>query len=123
MAFSAPPGPPASPRRIEELAQRLESLGLGTFREARHQLGLNQRQSKGKFTEDEVDRLLASLEDADSRDAAIASVKPEGLSDLKAGRQHAAAQAVVATMSDELLADELIRRGWCCIAPPAGVRP
>jgi hypothetical protein len=115
MAFSDPAGPPASARRIEELAERLDVLDLGTFREARHQIGLNQRQAKGRFTEDEVEHLLVLLDGVESREQAIAALNPNSGASVSAS----GSRSLVAAVPDKVLADELTSRGWCCIAPTA----
>lgn len=62
MAFGQAAGPPASAKRIQELAELLEQHGFTSFREARHPFGLTQRQAGGKFTNSEIDDLMERLE-------------------------------------------------------------
>jgi hypothetical protein len=113
------------------LSTLLAEHGYSTFKEARHPLGLTQRQANGKFTvaeaTDLIDRLTQSASAAGSVSAEDATSSLEGSAlPLAQVRQidHAAVKALrrteelIAAVSDEMLADELQRRGWCCIAPP-----
>ena len=63
MAFGQTSGPPASHRQIETLEGLLELADFGSFREARHRLGLTQRQANGKFTSAEASELIERLTD------------------------------------------------------------
>lgn len=111
MAFAQPSGPLASARRIDELAQLLNEHGYGTFREARHRLGLSQRQSNGKFTEAEVAATIELIESGGGEDGEAFSAPTS-----RKGKA-TPAEALVGSMPDQMLADELARRGWCVIAP------
>lgn len=120
MAFGQAAGPPASPKRVAELADALQALGFDTFKEARHRVGLTQRQAAGKFTNAEVDELLARLEaegiDDDGAAAPVAA-PPAKTSVAVDRRQRARDEELVARLDADLLATELVNRGWCCIPP------
>ena len=121
MAFGQASGPPASARQLDTLARLLEEADLGTFREARHRLGLTQRQANGKFTVGEADeliaRLLAGEGELDSEQAA-AAVDAIVVADQRASRRAAQKQdELLAAVPDDALADELVRRGWICMPP------
>ena len=124
MAFGQAAGPPASPKRVAELAEALEALGFDTFKEARHRVGLTQRQAAGKFTNGEIDELLARLEaeGIDGEGAAGAAAPPPTppaatKSVAVDRRQRARDEELVARLDADLLATELVNRGWCCIPP------
>ena len=65
MAFGDQKGPPASPRRVRELLDLLQSAGHDDFRDARGPMGFTQRQAAGKFTRDEADAFVAQLQEAE----------------------------------------------------------
>ena len=119
MAFGQASGPPASARQLDTLARLLEEADLGTFREARHRLGLTPRQANGKFTVGEADELIAQLTEvaeegaaaAGSAEAIVASTRAED----RLARQR---DEILAGMPADALADELTRRGWLCMPPP-----
>ena len=127
MAFGQAAGPPASPRRVAELAEALERLGYESFREARHPIGLTQRQAAGKFTTAEVDELLERLEAEASEEAdgsprpvpSTPAVEPRSAeAEARAqARRRAADEELVVRVDAEVLATELTNRGWCCIPP------
>jgi hypothetical protein len=116
MAFGQAAGPPAGARRVAELADLLAQRGYDSFKEARHPFGLTQRQAAGKFTVTEADELLALLEaTADDEVPAPAGGAP---TTPAIDRQRRRDEELVAKMDAEVLATELVNRGWCCIAPP-----
>jgi len=127
MAFGQAAGPPASARRVAELAAVLEALGSDSFREARHPIGLTQRQAPGKFTTGEVDELLERLEpeaeqargEAPPPAPSPPAVAPRSaLAEARAqARRRAADEELVVRVETEVLATELTNRGWCCIPP------
>lgn len=135
MAFGQAAGPPASPKRVAELAEALEALGFDTFKEARHRIGLNQRQAAGKFTNAEIDELLARLEEhgidghpADAGPGAgadaparatrrVATPKATSAAVAPDRRQRARDEELVLRLDADLMATELVNRGWCCIPP------
>jgi hypothetical protein len=105
---------------MTRLVELLREAGFDGLREARHPLGLSQRQSNGKFTRDEAAALIDELgrreeTAADGGATPIPSpvcppdaVPPDVLPD---------AVAVALAFPDELLAEELARRGWTCTPP------
>jgi hypothetical protein len=108
MAFGQASGPPAPARRVAELAELLAARGYDSFREARHPFDLTQRQAAGKFTVGEVDELIARLSSDDGPG-------PAGAPDDRERRRQ---EELVVGLDAEVLATELVNRGWCCIAPP-----
>lgn len=127
MAFGQPAGPPAGQRQIDRLSELLSERGFDSFREARHRLDLTQRQANGRFTVAEADELIERLEAgiqvADSAGGAL----PAGVTASDAvtsrvarrsteGRRRSQTASII-DLPDEVLADELVRRGWCCIPP------
>lgn len=140
MAFGQSSGPPASGKEIAQLADLLEQAGYGSFKEARHPFGLNQRQAGGKFTRDEAAELIERLEaeaegggaDEDAVDAALVAEIDEIL-DLPPGaapprkrvpdspQSKRAAEKerklTLAALPDDAMATELELRGWTCIPP------
>ena len=120
MAFGQASGPPASSKQVDYLASLLEERDYGTFREARHKLGLTQRQANGRFSVGEVSELIERLLE-DDPDADAPSDRPVVASSIAADRAEAKLQRqreeAIAGVPAEMLAHELERRGWCCIAP------
>lgn len=101
MTFGQTSGPSASNQQLAELVELLRQAGYDGFREARHPFGLSQRQSNGKFTRDEAAALIHRLANSEANPADV--LPPD---------------AVAMAFPDELLAEELTRRGWTC-TPPA----
>jgi hypothetical protein len=115
MAFGQASGPPANARRVAELAALLEQRGYASFREARHPFGLTQRQSGGRFTTAEVDELMDRLQEAADQ------VPPGGdgageTPDQRRRRERD--EEIAVRLGAEVMATELVNRGWCCIPPP-----
>jgi hypothetical protein len=108
VAFGQQAGPPASARQLQELTQLVRDAGHDGFREARHPLGLTQRQAAGRFTRDEADDLISRLQSSDD-----APPTPEAAESARS----AAAQQVLRVMPADQLAFELERRGWTVIPP------
>jgi hypothetical protein len=140
MAFGQVAGPPAGARQLEQLGALLADAGYQSFKEARHPLGLTQRQAAGKFTVGEADELIERLEAAaivaeatggDAGDAAPAApprTRPPGADRRTARRAASAGPASggnerlaqqLTKVPQELIVAELERRGWCCIPPIA----
>jgi len=135
MAFGQAAGPPAQHKQLEALEALLEQRGFDSFREARHPLGLNQRQAGGKFTSDEAAALIERLEaeavvagdggpvqpverSAPSSTAKGAAVPVSAAAAERAAKKRRAREEEVATRMDaDVLATELVSRGWCCIPP------
>jgi predicted ArsR family transcriptional regulator len=127
MAFGQQSGPPASAREIAQIEELLAAAGY-SLREARHVYGLTQRQAAGKFSRAEAAELVARLSAGEGTlGAATASAVVEQAAETvgagrataqRAERRAAERQAeLVAALPDELLADELVRRGWMCVPP------
>jgi hypothetical protein len=107
MAFGQASGPPAPVRRVAELAALLEQRGYDSFREARHPFGLTQRQAAGKFTSGEVDELIGRLE----------GEAGGGAESPRADRQRRRDEEIAVGLDADVMATELVNRGWCCIPP------
>lgn len=130
MAFGQPSGPAATARQLRDLTALIEGAGHVDFKDARGPLGLNQRQAGGRFTQDEASELIARLE-ADAEAEEQKQQKEQGQSEGTDGPEEAPApgappRAASRTQSlarqlqrvpEELLVDELRRRGWS-VAPP-----
>ncbi len=107
----------------------MAEAGYESFREARHPYGLTQRQAAGKFTRDEASELLERLEgEAEGLDPDVSAPPPPPSSNPPRARRAssrsrvgtagpAAPDDIVTAFPDELLADELVRRGWTCTPP------
>jgi hypothetical protein len=61
MAFGQQSGPPASAKQMKYLLSLVQEAGHEGFRDARHPLGLTQRQAGGKFTSREASELIDRL--------------------------------------------------------------
>jgi hypothetical protein len=109
---------------VAELAELLDARGFTSFREARHPFGLTQRQAGGKFTTAEVDELIERLEAEADEGPPEAVVAPSSPAPRVAAppvdrdaRRRARQEEVVVGIDAEILATELVNRGWCCIPP------
>ena len=129
---------------MRELTALIEAAGHSGFKDARGPLGLNQRQAGGRFTQDEATELIARLEaeaeeagggeagDATERDATehtesgrAARVRstasapgrsaPSAAPPAASRRQSLARQ--LERVPEDLLVEELRRRGWTVTAP------
>ena len=131
MAFGQAAGPPASAKQIAYLESLLEKAGHESFRDARHPLGLTQRQAGGKFTKQEASELIERLQDGDGDVSdhrpsisagqlrlLTASPPAPRSEDRAAERAQARRDEAVAAMPSGDLAAELTRRGWTCSPPP-----
>lgn len=112
MAFGQQSGPPASRRQVEELVALVTAAGYDDLRQARHPLGLTQRQAAGRFTRDEADELIARLQD-DGDGPGAPAPEPPSAADRARARHEQAARG----LPSEVLAGELQRRGWAVIEP------
>lgn len=129
MAFGQASGPPATAAQLAELTELLARAGFDGFREARHPYGLTQRQSNGKFTRSEADELIERLAAEVGDD--VAPFEPTADAPAASSATSASSSAstranpsvdpppgdVTLAFPDELLADELRRRGWTCTPP------
>jgi len=128
MAFGQPTGPPATARQLRDLASLIEAAGHSDFRDARGPLGLTQRQAGGRFTQDEAVGLIARLEtEADEAraggggptDEAAAAGAPgaTGTDRPPAASRRQSLARQLERVPEDLLVDELRRRGWT-VTPP-----
>jgi hypothetical protein len=129
MAFGQPSGPPATARQLRELTALLEGTGHSGFRNARGPLGLTQRQGGGRFTQDEAAELIARLEaeaeerdasndgPADGPDAPPARIAPPRASTGPAATRVERLARQLEQVPEEMLVEELRRRGWALIPP------
>jgi hypothetical protein len=112
MTFGQTSGPSASTQQLAELIELLRQAGYDGFREARHPFGLSQRQSNGKFTRDEAVALIHRLANAEAIPADERTSTP-----ITEAAVRLPPDAVAMAFPDELLAEELTRRGWTCTPP------
>jgi len=129
MAFGQPSGPPATARQLRELTGLLEAAGHTGFRDARGPLGLTQRQAGGRFTRDEADALIARLEeeaegagpdgapvgaagDTNNHDRAPATSAPAPTAPATAATRRRRLADQLRQVPEDLLVEELRRRGW-----------
>ncbi len=143
MSFGQPSGPPATARQLRDLTALVEAAGHTGFRDARGPLGLTQRQAGGRFTRDEAEELIGRLE-AEAEAAAPAPSRPattgrrrdapptdgaaadppvpvpaptSTAAPAPTRRQSLARQ--LERVPEDLLVDELRRRGWSVTPPGA----
>lgn len=102
-------GPPASPKQVSYLLVLLEKAGYASFREARTPLGLTQRQGSGKFTVAEASALIDRLVNGEAPSV------DEAVQDERIVHSQA---TLLRGIPAQLMADELVQRGWT-VAPPA----
>ena len=127
MAFGQSSGPPASGKDVAELLRLLQEAGHQDFRDARGTMGFSQRQAGGKFTRDEISAFIEQLQD--EADAAVGQdpTEPPPREVVRASAPAKVRAPVPAAPSDkatslrsvstELLAAELQRRGWVVMEP------
>ena len=122
MSFGQQSGPPASAKQLSYLLSLVKKAGYEGFRDARHPLGLTQRQAGGKFTGKEASELIDRLLSADTDDEADADdglgrARDDARAAQAADRLLTQQTSLVRGMPAEVLAAELERRGWS-VAPP-----
>jgi hypothetical protein len=141
MSFGQGSGPPASAKQLQFLLDLLQAAGHDSFREARYPLGLTQRQAGGKFTTKEaselIDQLTGAAEERDTEPATpsapsappvpstakgtarsvSADVRAEREAERAAARMAHRQAEILGGIRADMLADELVRRGWVCIPP------
>lgn len=125
MAFGQQSGPPATVRQLRDLTALVEAAGHSGLKDARGPLGLNQRQAGGRFTQDEATDLIARLEaeetggdpepDRPAPDRTPDSTPVSAAPPAASRRQSLARQ--LERVPEDLLVDELRRRGWT-VTPP-----
>lgn len=118
MAFGQQSGPPATAKQVQELLALVEAAGHEGFRDARHPLGLTQRQAAGKFTRDEAQELIDRLLAAEHEAAGGAGDPPPVEARVTpTDRKRATLAEQLKRVPDDLLAAELQRRGYAVIQP------
>lgn len=126
MAFGQASGPPASHSQMRELTELLQAAGHSDFRDARGPMGFTQRQASGKFTRDEADEFIATLQEAEHESAEPApaptrpkpaAARPKPAPARPKQTQRGPAESPLGTCSDQDLAAELQRRGWVVMEP------
>ena len=128
-------GPPASDKQVAYLLVLLRKAAYEGFRDARHPLGLTQRQAAGKFTRSEASTLIEQLLETDSTPPANErpwSQPTLTSTDTAMGTSTGPSTGAPAELGDELsrlrhlpaevLATELGRRGWTVTPPPPAGR-
>jgi hypothetical protein len=113
MAFGQASGPPAPAKQVAELEALVAEQGFASFREARHPLGLTQRQAAGKFTAPEATELIERL----SARGQVRSTVEDDDAPAPVDRGRAKEEELVTTLTADVMATELTNRGWCCIPP------
>jgi hypothetical protein len=103
-------GPPASAKQMSYLQALLRKAGYDDFRSARPEYRLTARQARGKFTKSEASALIDRLTNAEPDTGSASTVEePESVTSAQA--------FMVRGFPAEVLADELMRRGWQ-VTPP-----
>ncbi len=129
MAFGQPSGPPATARQLRDLTALIEAAGHSDFKDARGPLGLNQRQAGGRFTQDEATGLIARLEAEAEETGDVGGTDPgrpvpdrtpdptaANAAPPAASRRQSLARQLE-RVPEDLLVDELRRRGWTVTSP------
>jgi hypothetical protein len=116
MAFGQSSGPPATHSQLRELTELLQAAGHSDFRDARGPMGFTQRQANGKFTRDEADEFIASLQEA-AEEAPPPTAPPAPTPVTPTAPRPGSPEAQLAKFSDEQLAAELQRRNWVVMEP------
>ena len=107
---------PATEKQLAYLQALLREAGYDGFRDARHPLGLTQRQASGKFTRTEASALIDRLVGTDDTPSqARLPNADEGADEPPAGP---ADDVQLDSVPTEELVAELTRRGWS-VAPPS----
>ena len=115
---------------LAQLSAVVKQAGHESFRDARHPLGLTQRQAGGKFTKQEASELIDRLQDGGDGDVdsprpsvspgqlRLSTAPPARSEDRSAERLQSRRDEAVAALPSDDLAAELTRRGWTCTPPP-----
>jgi hypothetical protein len=111
MSFGKSSGPPASAKQVQYLLALIQKQGHADFRDARHPLGLTQRQAAGKFSIGEASALIDTLVNGESvnGEPSDAPPAPSRLDDQRV--------EIVRGLPADVMAAELARRGWD-VSPP-----
>ena len=117
MSFGKQSGPPASAKQIQYLLALIQKQGHADFRDARHPLGLTQRQAGGRFTVGEAAALIDRLVSGESPEPEPA---PLDLSALAPPSIDDDRTELLRGIGADALAAELERRGWTVTSPSPG---
>ncbi len=116
MAFGQADGYPATHLQMERLTELVLAAGYSDLRDARGPLGLTQRQGGGRFTRDEADQLIASLQAEADAEAQLADpAVPDPPAPSPSGNKGPV--RALSRIPSETLAAELQRRGWIVVEP------
>jgi hypothetical protein len=123
-------GPPATTKQVQYLLSLVQKAGYADFRDARHPLGLTQRQAGGRFTRTEASELIDRLVgEGHGGGAPAVAATPVGPGQMVFGARRSGAEIaaeerlalerdrIVRGLPADLLAAELERRGWQVEAP------
>ncbi|MEJ7721599.1 MAG: hypothetical protein WKF58_14715 [Ilumatobacteraceae bacterium] len=79
--------PPASAKQVDYLQSLVRKAGFADFREARHPLGLTQRQAAGKFSRREASELIDQLLGNEDDDSSPPDIAPAPVTDRRSERR------------------------------------
>ena len=109
--------PPASAKQVDYLQSLVRKAGFADFREARHPLGLTQRQAAGKFSRREASELIDQFLGNEDDDSSPPDIAPAPATAAAASVGAGPAAEALRHVPDEMLAAELLRRGWRVSSP------
>jgi hypothetical protein len=103
-------GPPASAKQVAYIQALMRKAGYDDFRSARTEYRLTPRQARGKFTKTEASAMIDRLTSTDDDNPTVSvSEEPDSLDSAQA--------LLIRGFPADVLADELLRRGWSVKAP------
>jgi alpha-D-ribose 1-methylphosphonate 5-triphosphate diphosphatase PhnM len=129
MTFGQHGGPPASPKQMQYLESLMARAGFTGFAEARIALGLTQKQARGRFTGKEasvlIDTLLEAQKNVEEKGDFSIAARTDVATDTAQLRKEQVAEErrlleqahLLKSITADLLADELRRRGWNVTEP------
>ena len=106
--------PPATAKQVQYLLSLVQQAGHVSFRDARGPLGLTQRQAGGKFSRDEAAVFIDQLVTGEHGGATSAGSDFADMGERISADEQLRYERidVLRGMPAQLLADELVRRGW-----------
>lgn len=109
MSF-AQQGPPASAKQVAYIQALMRKAGYDDFRSAQTEYRLTPRQARGKFTKTEASAMIDRLTSTDDDNPTVSvSEEPDSLDSAQA--------LLIRGFPADVLADELLRRGWTVSKP------
>jgi hypothetical protein len=103
-------GPPASAKQVAYIQALMRKAGYDDFRSARTEYRLTPRQARGKFTKTEASEMIDRLTSTDDDNPTVSvSEEPHSLDSAQA--------LLIRGFPADVLADELLRRGWSVKEP------